>query len=351
MELQNMGERVFAAERIEKKRTLRGRTEFYIKWKGWSTKFNTWEPEENILDQRLIQAFKSSLKENDGRCHKRGPKPKKLKLQESRRDLSDDDSDRNNDDDDEDTSIFASDTNSSSSNDHHHHHHQPPPPNKVGRPPKERKNTDDSGPSKSSDKKSVFKYGGECSYSGPGSSAASADPPPVPVKRGPGRPPKYPRPPGWVPPAKKNAALKKARKTKVKLLKSGEVKPKNPVGRPRLKDKDKKRPKLKVKVPKEIRKKQNKTNYMKNGHNKVQANGENSQINDKLADRIEQSEKAFAKYDEKPVELKNYWSPPVSVKPVLDNVFITDVTSDSETITIRECSSDSGFFKPRETKE
>ncbi|ESO85844.1 hypothetical protein LOTGIDRAFT_130384 [Lottia gigantea] len=80
MELQNMGERVFAAERIEKKRTLRGRTEFYIKWKGWSTKFNTWEPEENILDQRLIQAFKA--RENDGRCHKRGPKPKKLKLQQ-----------------------------------------------------------------------------------------------------------------------------------------------------------------------------------------------------------------------------------------------------------------------------
>ena len=44
-----------------------------VKWKGWSPKYSTWEPEENILDARLIQIFHQKL-ENSG--VKRGAKPK-----------------------------------------------------------------------------------------------------------------------------------------------------------------------------------------------------------------------------------------------------------------------------------
>ena len=44
-----------------------------MKWKGWSPKYSTWEPEENILDARLIQLFHQKL-ENSG--IKRGAKPK-----------------------------------------------------------------------------------------------------------------------------------------------------------------------------------------------------------------------------------------------------------------------------------
>jgi hypothetical protein len=55
MEQKNLGEMVFAAERLTKKRLKAGRKEYLVKWKGWSPKYSTWEPEENILDPRLIK--------------------------------------------------------------------------------------------------------------------------------------------------------------------------------------------------------------------------------------------------------------------------------------------------------
>jgi len=58
MEQKNLGEMVFAAEKINRKRIKNGKVEYLVKWKGWSPKYSTWEPEENILDQRLIQIFK-----------------------------------------------------------------------------------------------------------------------------------------------------------------------------------------------------------------------------------------------------------------------------------------------------
>ncbi|XP_067135066.1 chromobox protein homolog 8-like [Centruroides vittatus] len=79
MELSSVGERVFAAECIQKKRIRKGRVEYLVKWKGWSPKYNTWEPEENILDVRLLEAFEASQKERDST--KKGPKPKKERTQ------------------------------------------------------------------------------------------------------------------------------------------------------------------------------------------------------------------------------------------------------------------------------
>ncbi|XP_013791793.1 chromobox protein homolog 2-like [Limulus polyphemus] len=77
MELSSVGERVFAAECIQKKRIRKGRVEYLVKWKGWSPKYNTWEPEENILDVRLLEAFEASQREREINPGKRGPKPKK----------------------------------------------------------------------------------------------------------------------------------------------------------------------------------------------------------------------------------------------------------------------------------
>ncbi|XP_028992433.1 chromobox protein homolog 8b [Betta splendens] len=81
MELSAVGERVFAAESIIKRRIRKGRIEYLVKWKGWSPKYSTWEPEENILDSRLFAAFEQKERERElYGPKKRGPKPKTFLL-------------------------------------------------------------------------------------------------------------------------------------------------------------------------------------------------------------------------------------------------------------------------------
>lgn len=82
MELPAAGEHVFAVESIEKKRSRKGRIEYLVKWRGWSPKYNTWEPEENILDPRLLDAFQDRERQEQLMGYrKRGPKPKHLLVQ------------------------------------------------------------------------------------------------------------------------------------------------------------------------------------------------------------------------------------------------------------------------------
>ncbi|XP_068455679.1 chromobox protein homolog 6a [Clinocottus analis] len=77
MELSSTGDRVFAAEAILKRRVRKARLEYLVKWKGWAMKHSTWEPEENILDDRLILGFERKEREREvNGPKKRGPKPK-----------------------------------------------------------------------------------------------------------------------------------------------------------------------------------------------------------------------------------------------------------------------------------
>lgn len=60
-----------------------------MKWQGWAPRHNTWEPEENILDTRLIQMFERSL---GSQPMKRGPK-KRERIQDADPESEDDDTD------------------------------------------------------------------------------------------------------------------------------------------------------------------------------------------------------------------------------------------------------------------
>ncbi|KAM3859602.1 chromobox protein homolog 7 [Diretmus argenteus] len=80
MELSAIGEQVFAVESITKKRVRKGNVEYLLKWKGWPPKYSTWEPEEHILDQRLVQAYEEKEQQRDRALghRRRGPKAKRL---------------------------------------------------------------------------------------------------------------------------------------------------------------------------------------------------------------------------------------------------------------------------------
>ena len=50
LKLKDSGNDVYTAEKLLKKRVIRNQTQYLVKWKGWSIKHNTWEPDTNILD-------------------------------------------------------------------------------------------------------------------------------------------------------------------------------------------------------------------------------------------------------------------------------------------------------------
>ncbi len=48
---------IYAAEKIIKSRRRAGKLQYLVKWANYPVSQSTWEPEENILDQRLLDQF------------------------------------------------------------------------------------------------------------------------------------------------------------------------------------------------------------------------------------------------------------------------------------------------------
>ena len=42
---------------LEMRTTAKDKKEFLIKWRSWGHRWNTWEPEEHILDRRMLRKF------------------------------------------------------------------------------------------------------------------------------------------------------------------------------------------------------------------------------------------------------------------------------------------------------
>ena len=69
-------EEVFSVEKIISKKVVNGKTQYLLKWRGYDSDQNTWEPEENLDCQDLLVEFnrmtsgpmaaKSSSKEEGG---------------------------------------------------------------------------------------------------------------------------------------------------------------------------------------------------------------------------------------------------------------------------------------------
>lgn len=55
-------DRIFQAERILKSRKKKGKMEYLVKWHNFPKNQSTWEPEQNILDRRLVDNFNNSKK-------------------------------------------------------------------------------------------------------------------------------------------------------------------------------------------------------------------------------------------------------------------------------------------------
>ena len=62
-------EEVFSVEKIVSKRVVGGKTQYLLKWKGYDSDENTWEPEENLDCQDLLEEFNRKTRLRDESRH------------------------------------------------------------------------------------------------------------------------------------------------------------------------------------------------------------------------------------------------------------------------------------------
>lgn len=82
IEQESVDEEIYEVEKVVGKRIHQGKVEYLLKWKGYSSNDNTWEPEDSLDCSELLQEYEKNKERHEARLEATVKKEKKEKRKE-----------------------------------------------------------------------------------------------------------------------------------------------------------------------------------------------------------------------------------------------------------------------------